>query len=409
MNEHDHGSSGNRPSGGQTGSGGAPAQGADDGMNQAQGQAQGSGGSDVTLNVAANNQARLNGTSGMDTLIGGVDTKTIRAGSGDDVVRAADKPAPVYVAEIQELNDSGVEGYVTASIHHGVLTTTVSLSGLEPNQTHVQHIHGRVGENGEPQNSTVPTEAQDADDDGFVELDEGLPNYGPILLNLTSDPAAGLAGFPTAPDGTVTFVQTYDLSETEAFAEGFDATDLTPLDLREFVVHGLTVEGGVGAGTPGEVDGSAGFKTVLPVGSGEFELAPGFGGTTELFGEDGDDVLIGGSGDDIMNGGRGNDTFVAGDGMDRIVQFDLRDSDEEVAGDADADWDTLSFDGMELSSVQDFADNFGGEGFEGDIRFDEATRTVEVTDTEGDTLSLEINNVESFNALRTALGDTEMM
>jgi hypothetical protein len=42
----------------------------------------------------------------------------------------------------------------------------------------------------------------------------------------------------------------------------------TQLELREVVIHGLTVPA-VGAGTPGEVDGSAGYKVVLPVAGGE--------------------------------------------------------------------------------------------------------------------------------------------
>ena len=46
--------------------------------------------------------------------------------------------------------------------------------------------------------------------------------------------------------------------------------------LRELVIHGLTVPEGAGAGTPGEVDGTAGYKLVLPVASGEFSNAGNF-------------------------------------------------------------------------------------------------------------------------------------
>jgi hypothetical protein len=41
-----------------------------------------------------------------------------------------------------------------------------------------------------------------------------------------------------------------------------------PLQMRHIVIHGRSV-GAVGAGTPGEVDGTAGYKTVLPVLCGE--------------------------------------------------------------------------------------------------------------------------------------------
>jgi hypothetical protein len=40
------------------------------------------------------------------------------------------------------------------------------------------------------------------------------------------------------------------------------------LQLREIIIHGLTVPA-AGAGTPAEVDGTAGYKTVLPVAGGE--------------------------------------------------------------------------------------------------------------------------------------------
>ena len=42
----------------------------------------------------------------------------------------------------------------------------------------------------------------------------------------------------------------------------------TPLNKRHIVIHGMSV-GTVGAGTPGEVNGQAGYKTVLPVLCGE--------------------------------------------------------------------------------------------------------------------------------------------
>ena len=44
--------------------------------------------------------------------------------------------------------------------------------------------------------------------------------------------------------------------------------DGTELELREIVIHGLTVPA-VGSGTPGEVDGTAGYKVVVPVAGGE--------------------------------------------------------------------------------------------------------------------------------------------
>ena len=181
-----------------------------------------------------------------------------------------------YVTTFTTLNGSGVTGeaIIGYDVDTDTITVAISASGLEPNQVHVQHIHGFP----DGTNATTPTIAQDDDGDGFVELEEGLDKYGPILLDLAINHEdgtgndnghsheGGVTGFPTAPDGNIWFVETYQLPAGMLPAE-------PTLDLREIVLHGLTVEEGDGAGTPGEVDGTAGFKLVLPVASGElFEI-----------------------------------------------------------------------------------------------------------------------------------------
>jgi len=180
-----------------------------------------------------------------------------------------------YTTTFTTLNGSGVTGEAIVGYDEDADTITVAISatGLEPNMVHIQHIHGFP----DGTDSQTPTIAQDSDGDGYVELAEGLQTYGPILLNLTTDHSNGsggdnghdhggdLTGFPTAPDGNIWFVETYQLPA------GMLPSD-PMLDLREIVIHGLTVPEGAGAGTPGEVDGSGGYKLVLPVASGE--LAP---------------------------------------------------------------------------------------------------------------------------------------
>ena len=39
------------------------------------------------------------------------------------------------------------------------------------------------------------------------------------------------------------------------------------------MIHGLTVPSGAGAGTPGEVDGTGGYKATLPVADGFIQAA----------------------------------------------------------------------------------------------------------------------------------------
>ena len=138
------------------------------------------------------------------------------------------------------------------------------------------------------------------------------------------------------------------------FGTNMTAANLFPLDLREMVIHGLTVDGSAGAGTSGEIDGKAGYKLVLPVASGEIAAVgsklSGKGGDDTLTGGRGDDTLLGGTGDDEARGGQGSDQLDGGRGKDRLfgeAGFDLLDG-----GKGD---DTL-FGGTE----NDFA--FGGDG-----------------------------------------------
>lgn len=182
--------------------------------------------------------------------------------------------AIIFNVDLGALNDSGVTGSGTFTLADDSSTLTVNLTatGLEPGQVHVGHIHGLFSEGatGTPVNSTVPGPQQDTDGDGFVELAEGSATYGPVLLEFGNVDPDG--------DGIVDYMQTFNLLDPATFAAGFDITDLLgpdlmSLDLREVVIHGMTVPPGPGAGTPGEVNGTNGYLTVLPVTSGEITRA----------------------------------------------------------------------------------------------------------------------------------------
>ena len=120
------------------------------------------------------------------------------------------------------------------------------------------------------------------------------------------------------------------------------------LSRREIVLHGTSVLEGHGQGTAGEVDGTAGYKLVLPIASGEirelsyknalasFEAAlsvklraavvgdggndvlRGTGADDNLNGSGGRDVLSGRTGDDYLNGGSGRDVLYGGSGDDYL-------------------------------------------------------------------------------------------
>jgi hypothetical protein len=180
-----------------------------------------------------------------------------------------------YTANLSSFNDSGVTGtaIIGLDVDTNTLTVSVEATGLEPNQVHIQHIHGFT----DGTDATIPTSANDTDGDGFVELLEGLVSYGGILLNLSTDHTndtgsdnghshdSGLAGFPTAPDGTIHFLESYSLDTSDPLISGMLTND-------HIVIHGMTVDAGVGAGTTGEVDGSGGYELVLPIAIGEIEV-----------------------------------------------------------------------------------------------------------------------------------------
>src|ERR671917_758293 len=115
----------------------------------------------------------------------------------------------VFFADLNELNNSEAEGGALLLLKGDTLTVITAARGVEAGRVHVQHIHGF--EDG--RDAQVPTLNQDDDRDGFIELAEGLDTYGPILLNLTSDPSAGLSGFPTPAGDSFLFSQTYNLSD----------------------------------------------------------------------------------------------------------------------------------------------------------------------------------------------------
>jgi hypothetical protein len=182
--------------------------------------------------------------------------------------------ATLFSATLGELNGSGVSGTVSFSLSDDRTSLTVNLSamGLEPGQQHIAHIHGLFsgGTSGTPVNSSVPGLAQDTDGDGFVELAEGLATYGPVLVPFPD--------FTVGADGTANYNRVFNLLDPTTFEGMFGRTDLLgadlmSLDLREVVLHGMTVPAGVGAGTPGEVNGTNGYLLALPVAAGEITAA----------------------------------------------------------------------------------------------------------------------------------------
>ena len=195
-----------------------------------------------------------------------------------------------YVADIDPLNKSNVDGKAEFVQKGNTLAVTINATGLEPG-VHPQHIHGK-----ELADAECPTGAADVNNDGFISVLEGAPAYGPIKINLTNPqtafgtpPVAGLfaefagtpdnANFPTAgADGKIHFMQTYTFDSSEVAQAAFKS--LTPLNAQHVVLHGGTAPLGVDAdafaalGAPrpeGYNPQELSYDALLPVGCGQIE------------------------------------------------------------------------------------------------------------------------------------------
>ena len=147
-------------------------------------------------------------------------------------------------------------------VREGEITVAVNARGLEPDIPHPQHIHGKMGV------GVCPDASDDANEDGVVDVVEGLPDYGGILVTLDSDLTDGTGtqvdGLPVADeDGTIRYRQTASLS---AVRSGTD--DELDLGRRHIVLHGVDPE------TPlPEAQSLGGLPAwlTLPVACGELE------------------------------------------------------------------------------------------------------------------------------------------
>ncbi len=184
----------------------------------------------------------------------------------------------LYVADLHALN-AGVqnrldpdhrtphgvaEGKAYFRVVGGMLTAVVDMSGTEPADgpfpegIHPQHIHAA---------DRCPSAAADVNHDGIVDVIEGLPFYGPILVPLDGNISNTTSEIPTFPFGmgdrgtyhyeASTLLQTL----TQAIGE--------PLNLpaRHVVVHGVDLN----TPLPSTVQSLPGLpaQVTLPIACGE--------------------------------------------------------------------------------------------------------------------------------------------
>lgn len=188
------------------------------------------------------------------------------------------KEGALYVAELHPLNASvqneldpdpatpkGVaSGKAYFRVVNGMLTAAVDAKGTEPAEgafpdgIHPQHIHAA---------DRCPSASADTNGDGIVDVIEGLPFYGPILVPLDGDISNTTSEIPTFPfgmgdKGTYHYEASTTLSTLEAaLAE--------PLNLpsRHVVLHGVDLA----TPLPSSVQSLPGLpaQITLPIACGE--------------------------------------------------------------------------------------------------------------------------------------------
>lgn len=167
------------------------------------------------------------------------DPALARGGSGGMM---SDRSGMLYRANLHPLNvraqqvlDPDMEaggpahGKAYFRIEGGTLTATVEMNGVEPMMIHPQHIHAA---------DRCPPASADTNGDGFIDVIEGVPFYGPILVPLDGDISNTVSEPATFPNPG---------SDTEYFYSEQTSLDaLTtaiggPLNLaeRHVVVHGV--------------------------------------------------------------------------------------------------------------------------------------------------------------------------
>lgn len=140
---------------------------------------------------------------------------------------------------LDELNRSGATATATiTTTEGGGMTVEIVGSGFTPNQPHAQHLHGAASGD-----FFCPPASADANGDGQVATEEGLPQYGDIMVSLTTqgdasaDSGLAVERFPVADEsGDLDYSRTIPASEIPSGI-------VDNLENLHIVQHGLDVNG----------------------------------------------------------------------------------------------------------------------------------------------------------------------
>jgi Ca2+-binding RTX toxin-like protein len=271
-----------------------------------------------------------------DTLIGGNGNDTFFAGYGDNV----DGGSQNAYGDILLISFMGATSGVTVNFNQATVTVGgATITGIE----NINWVQGSAFDDditlggGNGYGAFTPMFGMGGNDRLVANYYAGYMDGGDgndIVDGRNSQYLQSVVG--GAGDDTL-----YTNTNTFSTAYGGDGNDT-------IYAHG-TIYGDAGNDTiyiqqsyyPGQVRGGTGNDTIYAAS----------GGSSAVFGEDGEDILIGGVNADTMDGGIGNDRLVGGGGLNVLTggagndRFELTASDSNSVINGGADFDTLAITG----------------------------------------------------------------
>jgi Cu/Zn superoxide dismutase len=200
-------------------------------------------------------------------------TATTTATPGQPSATAPAEQQGSFVATLGALNTSAnggtaVSGSVTFTITGDNITAVVNARGLAPNMAHAMHIHT---------GNACPAPSADTNGDGVIDVIEGVPTYGPILVPIDTNLASQADGdFPKADaNGNIQFTTRASLSAllADLHAADPDTSDavakLKPNEALNLIARHVVIHGVAGS-VPSTAQSIAGLSAnaTLPVACG---------------------------------------------------------------------------------------------------------------------------------------------
>ena len=152
---------------------------------------------------------------------------------------AAPAQADTVMFNLAEQNDSGASAQATVTTNpDGSMTVEIDGTGFTPNAPHAQHLHG-APEGG----FFCPTASADKDGDGQVATEEGVAQYGGVMVSLTTK------GDASADSGlAVERMPVADAQGNLSYSRTIPAADIPAgvvenIENLHIVQHGLDVNG----------------------------------------------------------------------------------------------------------------------------------------------------------------------